>query len=268
MAHEPLGAREAPTGVTADTLLRGRVRLYQPRKGFRSSLDPVLLAWFLRPPYGRFLEIGLGTGALSFVLLWRDSSARGVGVEISPRLARLAETGVAENGYGSRFTVAAADVRDARAWPSGAASFDLVVTNPPFRPLGRGVLPPDEERSRAHHEVTLTLSEWAAVATRALRPEGRLGVVFPADRLPELMLALSARGLETVRIRSVHPRAAEPAGRVLLEAVRSPARRTGPLVVEPPLLLHDGAGFSPEVRSWLDEGGCAAEAATTRPEAG
>jgi hypothetical protein len=57
------------TEITRDTLLRGRVKLLQPRHGFRSSLDPVLLAGFIAPPFGRFLDIGCASGALSFLLL-------------------------------------------------------------------------------------------------------------------------------------------------------------------------------------------------------
>ena len=65
--------------ITHDTLLRGRVKLLQPRRGFRSSLDPVLLAGFVAPPFGHFLDIGCASGALSFLLLALDASARGVG---------------------------------------------------------------------------------------------------------------------------------------------------------------------------------------------
>ena len=81
------------TEITRDTLLRGRVKLLQPRHGFRSSLDPVLLAGFIAPPFGRFLDIGCASGALAFLLLARDQAARGIGIEIQPRLAALAEQG-------------------------------------------------------------------------------------------------------------------------------------------------------------------------------
>ena len=54
--------------ITTDTLLRGRVTLLQPTRGFRSSLDPVLLAAFVGPPFGRFVDIGCGTGAVAFLL--------------------------------------------------------------------------------------------------------------------------------------------------------------------------------------------------------
>ena len=111
------------------------MKLLQPRHGFRSSLDPVLLAGFIVPPFGEFLDIGCASGALSFLLLARDANARGVGVEIQPRLAALAEQGCEANGFGDRFQVVTRDVRAEGA--VAARSFDLVATNPPFGPWVR-----------------------------------------------------------------------------------------------------------------------------------
>jgi tRNA1Val (adenine37-N6)-methyltransferase len=229
--------------VTFDTLLRGRVGLYQPARGFRSSLDPVLLASFVAPPFGRFLDIGCGTGALSFLLLARDPAAAGVGVEIQPRLAALAEKGRAHNGFESRLEVRGGDVRR-----MALGRFDLVATNPPYRPLGTGVLSPDSERSIANHEVALTLAGWLDVATAALAPSGRLCVVFPAERLAELRAGLQLRDLPITRQRLVHPQAGLAPSRVLIEA-----RRTGDLVVEPPLVLHENGAFTPEVKRMVGD---------------
>src|SRR6185295_14022809 len=96
--RRPPGPDPSHDDVTTDTLLRGRVTLLQPRRGFRSSLDPVLLARFLAPPFGYFLDIGCGTGALAFTLAAIDGAASGVGVELQPRLARLAAAGRDRNG--------------------------------------------------------------------------------------------------------------------------------------------------------------------------
>ncbi len=166
--------------------------LLQPRRGFRSSLDPILLARFLAPPYGRFLDIGCGTGALAFTLLADDPAARGLGVELQPRLARL--------------------------------------------------------------ELTLTLAEWLDCAARAVRPGGRLGVVYAAERLPELLGAMGERELMPARLRMVHPFVDRPAVRVLVEAVRGGRRA---LTVEPPLVLHvgDDGRFTDETRRILEMDG-------------
>jgi tRNA1Val (adenine37-N6)-methyltransferase len=234
--------------VTIDTLLRGRIKLIQPTRGFRASVDPVLLSGFVVPPLGRFLDIGCGTGAVAFLLLTRDPQAHGVGIELQPRLAALTTSAVAENGFSGRFRVLQGDVR---CHDLPAASFDLVVANPPFQPRGQGELPPDQERSIAHHEVALTLGQWLDAAARVVRPEGRVAAVFAAARLPELLSALSERGLCPVRVRPVYPRPGAPATRVLVEARRLPGPR--PLCLEPPLWVHEGERYSAEMRQLLGE---------------
>ena len=232
-----------------DTLLRGRVKLIQPVRGFRSSLDPVLLAGFIHAPYRHFLDIGCGTGALSFLLLARDPVATGLGVEIQPRLAGLAARSVEANGFGARFAVSVADVREAGCVPR--AAFDLVASNPPFRPLGRGVLPPQAERSLANHEVALTLVEWLDVAQAALRPNGRLAAIYPADRLDETRAALAARGLAIARLRMMQAQAGARANRFCFEARRSAL--VAETMTEVPLVVHEQGKYSAEVCAMLEE---------------
>ena len=237
---------------TTDTLARGRVTLFQPTSGFRSSLDPVLLAGFVTPPFGRVLDIGCGTGALAFLLLAGDPAATGVAVELQPRLASLARRALAPNGLSQRLELIEGDVRHLGGERLRAASFDLVATNPPFRLVSDGQSSPDPERARAHHELTLTLAQWVAVAARVVRPDGRVAVIFAAERTVELLAELQRHGLQPTRLRAVHPVAERPASRVLVEARR--AGRT-PFVLEPPLVIHgtDGQRFSDEVARLLGE---------------
>jgi len=233
--------------ITRDTLLCGGVHLLQPRRGPRSSLDPVLLAGFVAPPFGAFLDIGCGTGALAFLLLAQDPGARGVGVEIQPRLAELAVAGARANRFGDRFRVVAGDVRAKGAVEAGA--FDLVACNPPFRPVGTGILPPLSEKALANHEVALALGEWLEVAALALRPTGRLAVIFPFDRWQELHKGLQARSFSVARSRMVASRPGVEPRRILVEARRGP----GASVEEPTLIVHDRGGYSAEVRKMLGE---------------
>jgi len=142
--------------------------------------------------------------------------------------------------------VVAADIRR-----FAVEGFDLVVTNPPFRALRDGNVSPHPERAVAHHELTLTLDGWLAVAARAVRPGGRVAAILPAAREDELLGALPAHGLAPARLRRVHPFADRPASRILVEAALDPrgARRE-----EPPLVVHvAGARYTPEVLQMLGE---------------
>ena len=243
--------------VTTDTLLRGRVTLLQPARGFRSSLDPVLLAAFVTPPFHRFADIGCGTGALAFLLAAREPRATGVGVELQARLAGLASAGVARNDFAHRLQIVHGDVRErvGRA-PLERGTFDLVVTNPPYRVLADGPASPDLERAQATHELSLRLHEWIDCAAALVAPGGRVAVVFPAERLDELRVGLRARGLAPARLRQVHPRVHRPASRVLVEAraVVEAGASGADAFVEPPLVLHEADGrHTPETLRILGE---------------
>jgi len=244
---------EVVDDVTHDTLMQGRIHLIQPAQGFRSSLDPVLLAGFIAGPVGRFVDVGCGTGAVSFLLADKDPEAEGVAVEIQPRLAALAQAGCDRNAFGARLHVLNADVRRAvGAPPLNRATFDLLATNPPFRPVAAGVTSPDPERAQANHEVTLALDEWLDCAARLLKPGGRLAAIFPAERLVALLAGLAARPFALCRLRFVHPHVDRPASRVLIEA-RHQGRQTP--MIEPPLILHESDGtFRGEIRRWMGEG--------------
>jgi tRNA1Val (adenine37-N6)-methyltransferase len=240
--------------ITVDTLLRGRVTLLQPARGFRSSVDPLLLSAFVRPPFGHFVDIGCGTGALAFSLAALDPAATGVAVELQPRLAELATRALLRNSFAARIAIVEADIR--RTVGAGAlqkAGFDLVATNPPYRALRGGVVSPDGERARAHHEVTLTLAEWLDAAAALVKPAGRVAVVYTAARLDELLAGLEMRGLGPRRLRLVHPRLGEPPTRVLVEATPVGSRPSSSAVFEPPLELRGPNGHSEEMRRILGE---------------
>jgi tRNA1(Val) A37 N6-methylase TrmN6 len=238
--------------ITRDTLLHGRVTLLQPARGFRSSLDPVLLSAFVTPPFGHFVDIGCGTGAVAFLLAAVDLASTGVGVEIQPRLAELAKAGRDANALGDRLAVLGADVRVAVGTPPlGRAAFDLVVSNPPFHPVDSGPPSPDAERAQANHELTLTLEEWLDAAAALVRPEGRVAVVYAAERLPVLLGTMLEKNLVPERLRLVHPHPDTAASRALVEARKGGG---GPLLAEPPLVLHEpGGGYTPEVKRMLGD---------------
>src|SRR5208282_2971379 len=86
--------------LTEGHLLGGRVRYAQPRRGFRSGIEPVLLAAAVPARTGeRVLEAGSGAGAALLCLAARVAGISGVGVERDPALTALAAHNAAANGW-------------------------------------------------------------------------------------------------------------------------------------------------------------------------
>lgn len=246
--------------LTCDPILRGRLRLWQPRYGYRFSVDPLLLADFTlgsgepaeREPLGQIADLGAGVGIVGLALAASDPAARVTLVELQPRLAALCRKNLVENGMTDRCQVVQGDVLAVptrRLLPG--AGFDLVVSCPPYYPLGRGGLNPGSEEAIARHELRLPLGELVRASRRLIGFRGRVTLVYPSPRLAELLSALVQSGLQPSRLRLVHPRPGEPAQRVLVEACKG---SRGALVIEPPLFLRDASGaYTKEARRALGE---------------
>ncbi|HEY7957380.1 MAG TPA: methyltransferase [Polyangia bacterium] len=228
--------------------------MWQPREGYRFSIDPLLLLDFLRDSkVGRACDLGTGCGVLALGLLCADPDARVTAVELQPRLAELARKNAVENGLSDRAQVIELDLADRKAAKRAlpGASFDLVVSNPPYRPLGEGGTNPDGEEAIARHELRLTLSAVCAEARRLLVPGGRAAIVYPAERLPSLLATLDGAGLRPFRLRLIHGKQKEPARRALVEARKG---HRGHLTVEPSLVVHDDDGaYTADARRALGE---------------
>lgn len=239
--------------LTCDPILRGRLTLFQPKVGYRFSLDPLLLADFVGPaPLGRVADLGAGVGIVGLTLAKNDPAAPLTLVELQPRLAALCRKNAAHNGLTERVTVVQGDLLAASTQKQlPGAGFDLVASCPPYYPLGQGGVNPDGEEAIARHELRLPLPDLIRAARRLIGFRGRLAVVYPSNRLPELLAAMLSCGLQPTRLRLVHPHEGEPAQRVLVEAQKGARAQ---LAIEPPLYVRNADGsYTAEARRALGE---------------
>jgi tRNA1Val (adenine37-N6)-methyltransferase len=118
-------------------------------------------------------------------------------------------------------------------------SYDLVVSNPPFRKLKSGLLNIEEERAIARHEIKLSLHEFIAAASSLLKTKGRLCLIYHPSRLSELIDALRNQDIEPKRLRFIHSTLSSEAKIFMLEAVKG--GRAG-LKVDNPLFLYNQDG--------------------------
>ncbi len=227
----------------------GAIRVAQPRRGYRVSIEAVLLARFATvKPRDRALDLGAGCGVVAIALASLRGAKQVVALEIQPAMAALAERNAALNGVGN-LRVIRADLRVRPIAGLAPASFDLVVANPPFHAVGAGRSSPDVSRRLARGESTASIADFVRAARRYARNGARAAFVFAASRSTELVDAMRSNGLEPKRIRFVHPRAELPASVILVEAR---AGAGAEVIVEPPLMLRDRTGgYTDEARDLL-----------------
>ncbi len=229
---------------TADTgelheLFDGRLKLYQPSRGYRFTTDSLLLAAFARERCrGAVADLGTGCGILPVLLARQDAISRILGIELQQELADLACRNTELNSCGEKVAIARADVRKPASL-ADAESFDAVVANPPFYPVSAGRINPASQKAAARHELNGTLYDFMAAGSYLLKLGGKCFVVYSAARLTDLLSAMRVNNLEPKALRFIHARADDPAMLVLAEAVKGAGAE---VKVEPPLTLYWSQG--------------------------
>jgi len=222
------------------------MHILQPPDGYRYSIDPFLLADFVvLPDRARVIDLGSGSGVIALLLCQRVSDARVTGLELQQEMVERSRRSIAVNGLQDRIEIVPGDVRSLPETLS-SGTFDVVVTNPPYRRATTGRLSQGVERSLARHELAGGLVDFLRSASVLLKAKGRFFVIHLAERLPELLSEMRCFKLEPKRLRLIHSRAGDDAKLVLVEGRKN--ARPG-LKVESPLVLYKGAGrdYSDEV---------------------
>ena len=222
----------------SDAILGGRVRLLQSARGYRAGMDAALLAAACdAQPGERVLDLGCGPGAVMLAAAVRRPGAHFTGIEADPDALDLARANIDLNGLADRVEGLAGDV----ALPFsrlGLPRFDAALCNPPFFDDASALRGPAPEKSRAWM-ATDGLAAWTGYLLKAVRDGGTITLIHRADRLADLLAGLAPR-CGSIRIRPVQPRAASPASRVIVRAVRG---GRAPLALLPPRVLHpEGEG--------------------------
>ncbi len=228
---------------TTDTIRD--IRILQSKRGYRFSVDALLLYHFVDlPRCRRIADIGAGSGIISILLAKKYPDAKLSAIEIQKVLYELALRNIHENGLQKQIEVLQRDIKAYRKiFKPG--TFDLAVSNPPFRRPLSGLVSPEAERAIARHEIKITLSDLIKAASYLLKVRGRFDIIYHPSRLTELITTMKRHDLEPKRLRSVHSKPGDEAKMILLEAVKS--GRTELRVEQPLYIYNEDGSYSPEM---------------------
>ena len=172
------------------------------------------------------------------MLAFRHPQVKIYGIEIQEQLAQLARDNVTANRMEDRIEICCKDMR--RLKPQALSGpVDLAVSNPPYRKKDSGRINPDRQKAIAMHEIKNTLLDVAEAARRVLRTAGRLVIIYPAERMTDVLVQFRSSGIEPKRMRMIHSSSADEAKLFVIEGVKG--GRAG-VKIGSPLHIYDADG--------------------------
>lgn len=221
---------------TLDEILNGLVCVYQKKRGYRFSIDALLLAHFVcLKSRGKAIDLGTGSAVVPLILAHRFPNVIWTGLEIQTEMAELAIKNVQHNNLEERIAIVHGDARKVKnIFP--AHSFDAATCNPPYRKINSGRINPGEEKAIARHEIHGSLKDFLHAAKYLLKPGGKFFAIYPARRLVELVYLFRANSMEPKRMKFVFTSEKSDAVFVLAEG-RYGSREE--LKIEPALFIYD-----------------------------
>lgn len=205
-----------PNEKIEDLNLKG-YKIIQTKDGFCFGSDAVLLAKFASFKKGsRVLDLCTGTGIIP-VLSWaRHSLSQIDAVEIMPNVASMAQRTMMLNNLSDKIRVINADLKDA-VEIFGKRQFDAVTCNPPYMPVGDGIVNPNDYLAVARHEICCTLDDVVRVSADLLKSHGKLFMVHRADRLCDVITTFRKYSIEPKRLSMVQPNSKSAPNLILVE---------------------------------------------------
>lgn len=226
--------------LTTDGFLGEKLCLKQPRDGFRSGHDAVLLAAAAQPPQdGHIAELGSGAGVAALCFAARRTDAHVTGIELNEEMLVLAQNNAEANHLGARAHFKQGDITGPFSdMHLVANSFDEVIANPPYYRQGEVPDMAHAGKAQAHIGQAGTLDSWVKCACALTRAKGHVTLVHRADALAQLLTVMQKR-LGDLRVLPIQPKPGRAATRVLVRGRRD-AR--APVTLLPPLVLQNQAG--------------------------
>ncbi len=210
---------------TNDTLFDGALHCLQHRDGYRFSIDPILLAHFVRLGKNeKVLDLCAGCGVIGLILLYRFGMAIEslTAFELQEGLVRLARENISLNHFTQKMQVIEGDLCKIKTYFS-PESFSSVVCNPPFYAIGSGRISGNKEAQIARHQIACTLSDVITATTMAVKNRGRMYMVYPAEGLGIILNILKKQKFAVKRMQFVfsYPDPVMNARLLLFEAVKN-----------------------------------------------
>lgn len=159
------------------------LKIYQDDEYFKFSIDSILLGEFIKVKNGyRILDICTGNAPIPMILTTKNQNIDIVGVEIQKEIFDLARASIDKNSLNDKITLFNIDAKTI----SFQEKFDVVSCNPPyFKVTSTSLKNENDIKSRARHEIDITLEDVIRLAKNNLKETGTFYMVHRIERFLE-----------------------------------------------------------------------------------
>lgn len=205
-----------------DDLEFKNLKIIQNTKGFCFGIDAVLLSDFAKniKKNSKVLDLGTGTGIISILLCGKTSLSKIIGVEVQKEVADMAKRSAKLNDLEDIFEIINENIINLdKIYENN--SFDVIVTNPPYKKENTGIVNEEEKKLISRHEILAKLEDYIKVSNKLLKDKGEFYMVHRPDRLVDIMAYMRQYRIEPKEIRFVCSHENESPKLVLIKGVKN-----------------------------------------------
>lgn len=224
-----------------DDLQINDYKIIQNKEGFCFGIDSILLSEFAKDikKNSQVIDLGTGTGILGFLLLAKYEIKNVTGIEVQSEVVDMANRSIELNNLKNKFKIINCDIKNILSNVE-RESFDVVITNPPYKKINTGGKNENEKKLISRHEYLADIFDFIKAAKKILKNNGTLYMVHRPERLSDIICGLRENKIEPKKIRLVYSKEdSNEAKLVLIKAVKNGGDF---LKIEKPLYIYKENG--------------------------
>ena len=216
------------------------LKIIQNTKGFCFGIDSVLLSDFAKniKKNSTIVDLGTGTGIISILLSKKTEAKKIYGIELQEEVCDMASRSVLLNNLQDKIEIINKNIKNISD-TLGINVCDVVVTNPPYKKYGTGLLNEDDSKIISRHEKECTLEDVIKQSFKILNDKGLFYMVHRPDRLVDIIHLMRKYKIEPKEIRIVYSNIKLKAVLVLIKGIKNAGEE---LKVLSPLYIYNEDG--------------------------
>ena len=229
-----------------DDLGINNLKIIQNEKGFCFGIDSVLLSDFAKKIKinSKVLDLGTGTGILPILLSAKTKLKKAVGIEKQKEVYEMAKRSIKLNNLENKIEIINEDILNLEKIYE-KNTFDVIITNPPYKKKNTGIKNEDEKKIISRHETTATLEDFIKISKNFLKDKGEFYMVNRPERLVDILSLMRKYKIEPKILRFVFSNKYKEPKLILIKGIKNAKPF---LKIEKNLYIYDENGkYSDEI---------------------